>query len=633
MWRRVGAGIAAAGVLGTGGTVAIDRAVINPYDDKGSHYELPIKADIQQGERVEIAKDRAAMTLKGWNDEYAITIEPQIPGVAFGAGKAIDRSFKTQADRPLLSKKMEYRSGDVTAFIEPKEGSENEFDIDFTLDAKPDTNVFEYRIEGAEDIDFFYQPELTPEELAEGYIQSENVIGSYAVYHKTKANHRVGDTNYATGKIMHIYRPKAIDAHGNEIWGRLHYENGVLSVTVDEGWLEQAAYPVVVDPTFGNTSTGANSYHITSANEATVQAFTLPEVGSVTTITAYTGSETAFSGGSNRNAKAIIYDALGTAGAPLNLKGVSQSVLNSGTTKAWRDYTFSSSISLTAGSYYLGITVDSNHVSLRYDNATAGGWRTRDGNYSSPPSTWNDTGGGAGHQGNDIHSIYATYTQPTPDPGELLYVSQNAAASDSVTLPSHITGDLIVCFAGRTDSTTAPSVPGTFTAPTNSINTGTVSSMVVGYRFAESDSETSGTWTNAQTIACAVYRGASTSATHPIVKHTGASGTSQAVNYSGIVSMVDPGVSWGLRAAIHSSDDTNLQNAPSGFTNRADLASGDEIVIHDTDGPVSSVSFAGSVGGSGTSGNWITQTLEILVEAADAPPAAAPADDGVVWFE
>lgn len=261
MWRKFSAATAATLTLGTGGIFAADRAV-DPYTDKGTHYELDIKADIEQGERVAIAKDKAAMTLKGWNDEYAITITPQIPA-AEGAFGATDRPFTTQADRPLLSKRMEYKQGDVTAFIEPREAA-HEFDIDFTLDAKPDTNVFTHKIEGAEEFDFLYQPELTPEEIAEGAERPENVIGSYAVYHKTKANHRVGDTNYATGKAFHIYRPKAIDADGVQVWAELHYDaaQSTLSVAVPQDFLDAAAYPVVVDPTFGYTITGASNASI-----------------------------------------------------------------------------------------------------------------------------------------------------------------------------------------------------------------------------------------------------------------------------------------------------------------------------------------------------------------------------------
>lgn len=254
--KKLGIGITIAGTLAGGGTFAADRAV-DPYTDKGTHYELPIVSDIPQGERVEISKDRAEITLKGWNDEYAIKIIPQIPTSSLGA---TDRDFKVSADRPLFSKRMEYKNGDVTAFIEPREGKGNEFDIDFTLNSKPETNVFEYKIEGAEDFDFLYQPELSPEEVIEGVERSENVIGSYAVYHKIKANYEVGSTNYATGKSFHIYRPKAVDANNNEIWAELSYNYvDTLSVTVPQKFLDEAKYPIKIDPTFGYTTLGASA--------------------------------------------------------------------------------------------------------------------------------------------------------------------------------------------------------------------------------------------------------------------------------------------------------------------------------------------------------------------------------------
>src|SRR3990167_6515920 len=123
------------GTTATGG-VAYGDAQTNPYTDKGTHFELPITSDIPQGERVEIAKDRAEISLIGWNDEYNIKIRPQIPTAFLGADEKTDKDFVIEANRPLLSKRMEYKSGDVTTFIEPK--SANEFDIDFTLDSKPD---------------------------------------------------------------------------------------------------------------------------------------------------------------------------------------------------------------------------------------------------------------------------------------------------------------------------------------------------------------------------------------------------------------------------------------------------------------------------------------------------------------
>ena len=144
--------------------------------------------------------------------------------------------------------------------LEAKEGMEDGgFEIEVVLNEKPDTNVFEFQIEGAEELDFFYQPPLTEEEIAEGTDRPENVVGSYAVYHKHHSNHALGETNYTTGKAYHIYRPKAFDADGVEQWAALHYSDGILSVTVPQEFLEKARYPVRVDPTFGYTSVGAST--------------------------------------------------------------------------------------------------------------------------------------------------------------------------------------------------------------------------------------------------------------------------------------------------------------------------------------------------------------------------------------
>src|SRR3990167_10044130 len=125
------------------------------------------------------------------------------------------------------------------------------FEIEIILKDRPDINTFDFTIDGADNLDFFYQPPLTQKEIDEGASRPDNVIGSYAVYHKTKANHRVGSINYATGKAFHIYRPKATDANGAEVWAELNYPNGTLTVTVPQKFLDDAVYPVRVDPTFG----------------------------------------------------------------------------------------------------------------------------------------------------------------------------------------------------------------------------------------------------------------------------------------------------------------------------------------------------------------------------------------------
>ncbi len=404
--------VAITGTLAMGGTVAVDTQ-INPYDDRGTHYELILRSDIEQGERVEIAKDRAEMTLKGWNDEYAITITPNVPEdplLASGRrGVMRERTFETQASRALFSKRMEYRRGDVTAFIEPKEGTYNEFDIDFTLESNPGTNVFTYTIAGAENFDFFYQPALTPEEIEEGVERPERVVGSYAVYHREKANHKVGETNYGTGKAFHIYRPEAIDARGNRVWAELDYTAGILSVTVPQDFLDSAVYPVVVDPTFGYTSAGSS--HVATCFKDFGTPYTkragMPhiasETGTLSTLHGY------FKGTGATDHLLAIYEEDGN-GANSHSKISDVEIAYSGTA-GWFSGSVSGSISAST-SYIMANTCDPTPLSpvigsskLATDFSGSEDYFFGDGSYSFP-DPWNISESGTGQK----YSIYATYT-------------------------------------------------------------------------------------------------------------------------------------------------------------------------------------------------------------------------------
>ena len=153
------------------------------------------------------------------------------------------------------------------------------FEFEIILRERPASNVVEMAIE-AEGLKFYYQPELTQEEIDEGAYRPEEVVGSYAVYHATCGQmHKKEDAEkYQTGKAFHIYRPKVYDANGNWIWGELNIdaEAGILSITVDQQWLNNAVYPVRVDPTFGYTEVGGASL---SAIHPRIDGFTahLPE--------------------------------------------------------------------------------------------------------------------------------------------------------------------------------------------------------------------------------------------------------------------------------------------------------------------------------------------------------------------
>ena len=133
------------------------------------------------------------------------------------------------------------------------------FEIDIILNKKPFTNIFIYKIQTG-GLNFWYQPPLNRNEIRAGYIRPENIIGSYAVYHKIK-RHDSGNGNYGTGKFCHIYRPEAIDALGKKVWCDLDIDVdvGTMTITVPQDFLDNAIYPVRIDPEFGYNAYGVSS--------------------------------------------------------------------------------------------------------------------------------------------------------------------------------------------------------------------------------------------------------------------------------------------------------------------------------------------------------------------------------------
>ena len=261
-------------ILGAGGAV-VAGAGLDTLQDKGSHFERVLVNDlIDVGvSKVELMKDQPKVILSKWNDEVRL-------GVSYnkvdGKGKKV-----------LLSNRIEWKDSKGKEELHAYPIDDSTYEIEVILNEKPTTNVFDFTIDGVENLDFFYQPELTAEEIAEGASRPENVIGSYAVYHKTKANHRIGDINYTTGKAFHIFRPKAIDANGVEVWASLGYSNGMLRVIVPQSFLDSATYPVRVDPTFGYTTIGGTNSSLAVNTVRASQSFSAPENGVLTGISFY----------------------------------------------------------------------------------------------------------------------------------------------------------------------------------------------------------------------------------------------------------------------------------------------------------------------------------------------------------
>lgn len=182
----------------------------------------------------------------------------------------------------------------------------------------------------------------------------------------------------------------------------------------------------------------------------------------------------------------------------------------------------------------------------------------------------------------------------------------------TVTIPTHAAGDLIVIFAYRDGTNTLPGLPAGWTAITS--GGGNTNSMRVGYQIAASSGTTSGTWTSATSVIAVVYRATGTIGIGASAQ-TGAASTT--VTYPALTGMGSN--SWVVGFAGHRSTNTNLQNAPTGMTNfLTDVDATDEVAAHDTNAVAASWS-ATAVSVGGTSSGWRAATVEIT----EIPPAGA----------
>ena len=87
------------------------------------------------------------------------------------------------------------------------------------------------------------------------------------------------------------------------------------------------------------------------------------------------------------------------------------------------------------------------------------------------------------------------------------FVGAASAQATSVTLPTHQAGDLLILWAWRYGSFISPTIPAGWAVAL--IGTGSATAdrtLLTCYKIAASSSETSGTWTNATVVTCAVYR-------------------------------------------------------------------------------------------------------------------------------
>lgn len=304
--------------------------------------------------------------------------------------------------------KYKYKSEkhEIHLYDKPDEGEDGGFEFEWVLKEKPQNNTLEARFE-TKNLEFFYQGELTPDEIAFGASRPENVIGSYAAYFSGK---RKRGMEYRTGKAFHIYRPKAIDALGSETWCDLNInKNGKkLTVTVPQSFLDNATYPVTVDPTFGYTSIGGSAFG-GSADIGVALRATAPDNGTIDSISCYFGATNV-----GKFLKGIVYS---DAASPIKITdGIGNSI--EAAASGWITSTMSTPPTIVSGTvYYIGIVQDAALTGFQYDTGgVSNQMKYGSLTYASPENTWTTPA-----NFDWFLSVYATYTEEATDESNFFF--------------------------------------------------------------------------------------------------------------------------------------------------------------------------------------------------------------------
>ncbi len=282
------------------------------------------------------------------------------------------------------------------------------------LDRQPDTNIFEFDIETG-GLQFFFQDTARIDSaIRANTVFPDSTIFSWAVFHSTQRNnYRIinkADTtirNYKTGKAFHIFRPKAFDNDKASTWCELNIDtlSEKLIITIPNDFLENASYPVSIDPTIGETSTGLWFANATNLLYALYYTHDTPTAdGELSKVYLYSYRSNASSACSTRG---YVYDYDATLSNCDLIASSSIIAVTNGTTSGeaqWNEMDISGSIS-SSTEYMPAFRTNHNDLQVGYGFGSPGDVKYLTLNNWTAPGTLN----GAGDYGNHW-ACYFEYT-------------------------------------------------------------------------------------------------------------------------------------------------------------------------------------------------------------------------------
>lgn len=192
-------------------------------------------------------------------------------------------------------------------------------------------------------------------------------------------------------------------------------------------------------------------------------------------------------------------------------------------------------------------------------------------------------------------------------------VTQASAQTTSASISTPQSGDVILVFAHRDGSTTAPTLDANYTSLATP--SGSTNSARIAFRVSNGSETTCGTWTNATSVTCEVWRGTDQlPAKWGIVTATGSSAT---LSFSALALKVPDGNSWVSAYAGHRTATNVGTNAPTGMTTES---SATDVAAFSTEAVKRS--WAVQTASVNATSGWVTAVVEIV---AAAPSYGTPA--------
>lgn len=449
------------------------------WNDNSKSYLVQSKPNPKDRIHVVIGDDKdpsdihPQMKLERWDNEANISFRLNhsfIPG----------QVSHSQKDGVITWKKKQGQKEWIARFYEDTSVAEGGYKFaELVMPEKPSTNIISFSVQ-SKDVDFLYQPALTQAEIDEGVERPPEIVGSYALYAHTPKKNIMGGKEYKTGKIGHLYRPKLIDANGNESWADYNddlQQTNTLSITIDQTWLDNAVYPVLLDPSFGYTPIGASA----ETPNADAVWGTIYNLGSNQDIVRMSG--VMFLTAGTCNAKTVMYSV--SSNYP-DAKLVTSSGTTATTAVEYKHFLVN--YSATSGDHFIAGVGDGT-IRGRFDTDSGVFSYTRGaaGYYTTPP----DPFGGSVSDTNRKRSFYASYASDYPE----VTPFASSVTSMPVTLPPAIaSGELLFAFVEVRNS-------GTWTVPTDwneldaQLGGGSVGELTCFYKIADGTEGASATWT------------------------------------------------------------------------------------------------------------------------------------------